>query len=179
MRIVRDVQLLLKHEDTLKAVAPILFAKMGDTFDVALPYDWEQYRSWEDSRVLARTFHFVEIKDGCIHLELHPVEYMMPMQSELFFKFDVEEIFGDSLPSDGCGQVEMETIRTELNEYRSGKRRREEGIDIETGEVTNIVTTSSARPLPNGVSSLSQIIKVKKESAEESEEAQTLAQQQA
>jgi len=103
MRIVRDVQLLLKHEDTLKAVAPILFAKKGDTFDVALPYDWEQYLSWEDSRVLARTFHFVEIKDGCIHLELHPVEYMMPMQSELFFKFDVEEIFGDSLPSDGCG----------------------------------------------------------------------------
>ena len=53
MRIVRDVQLLLKHEDTLKAVAPILFAKKGDAFDVALPYDWEQYRWWEDSRVLA------------------------------------------------------------------------------------------------------------------------------
>ena len=101
MRIVRDVQLLLKHEDTLKAVAPILFAKKGDTFDVALPYDWEQYRSWEDSRVLARTFHFVEIKDGCIHLELHPVEQMM--ENELCYKYIVEEIFGDSLPSDGCG----------------------------------------------------------------------------
>ena len=39
MRIVRDVQLLLKHEDTLKAVAPILFAKKGDAFDVPLPFD--------------------------------------------------------------------------------------------------------------------------------------------
>ena len=98
MRIVRDVQLLLKHEDTLKAVAPILFAKKGDAFDVPLPYVSDPY---EDSRVVARTFHFVEIKDGCIHLELHPVE--QAMENELFCKDDVEEIFGDSLPSDGCG----------------------------------------------------------------------------
>ena len=101
MRIVRDVQLLLKHEDTLKAVAPILFAKKGDAFDVALKFDYEQYRSWDDAEVVVRTFHFVEIKDGCIHLELHPVEYMM--ENELCYKYIVEEIFGDSLPSDGCG----------------------------------------------------------------------------
>ena len=101
MRIVRDVQLLLKHEDTLKAVAPILFAKKGDAFDVALKFDYEQYRSWDDAEVVVRTFHFVEIKDGCIHLELHPAEQMM--ENELCYKYIVEEIFGDSLPSDGCG----------------------------------------------------------------------------
>ena len=58
-------------------------------------------------------------------------------------------------------------------------RRREEGVDAETGEVIGIVTTAPAQPPPDGKSLLSEIIKVKTEAAEESEEAHTLHQQQA
>jgi hypothetical protein len=67
----------------------------------------------------------------------------------------------------------------ELEEWRSGKRRREEAIDADTGAPVGIEITGPRRVEGSaGTSSLARLIEVKTEAAEEAEEADTLSSQQ-
>ena len=69
----------------------------------------------------------------------------------------------------------------ELDEWRSGKRRREEGHDVETGETFSLVTTTPANGAASSSSAktpIARLVEVKTEAAENKEEADTLASQQ-
>ena len=66
-----------------------------------------------------------------------------------------------------------------MEQWRSGKRRREEAIDADTGSPVGIAITDPRRAeCSAGPSSLARLIQVKTEAAEEAEEADKLSSQQ-